>query len=174
MKNKRFSPVIKTVLFVLIILVMHLLQFTVIPYTGLSFPILLMLPMGIALSMSEKEFSAVLYGIFIGALWDLSSPVTDGLWTLLFPILFCVTGLLTHYTLRNTLLTAIIFTTVSTVLYLGIVSLYLLDGVSTDMLSSLFTRHWLPTAIAAIAFSVPEYYAVKKLSKFFNHDKVTF
>ncbi len=174
MKNKHLNPIIRRVLYAVIIIVLHLLQFTVIPYTGLSFPVLLLLPMGIAIAMAEKEFSGALYGILIGALWDLSSPVTDGLWTLVFPVIFCLIGLLTHYTLRNTLLTALIFTLVATCIYLFIVCLYGIGDYSGEILTALMKNQLIPSLITSLILCIPEYYLVARLARATDSDRVSF
>lgn len=174
MNIRRSYTLIRRALFALIILVLHLFQFTVIPLTGLSFPVLLLLPMGVAVAMAEKEFPAVFYGILIGVLWDSASPVTDGLWAFVFPVMLCIAGLLTHYTLRNTLLTALIFTLTGTVIYLAAVSLYDTGSFSFEIMGDIIKQQWIPVIITSLIICIPEYFLTKKIAKTFHHDKVSY
>ena len=52
--------------------------------------------------------SGMLYGLLCGALWDLSAAIPDGIYALYFTIFACLAGLLTHYILRNTLISALV------------------------------------------------------------------
>ncbi len=68
--------------------------------------VFLLIPLSVSISMFEYEFSGMLYGLLCGALWDLSSAIPDGIYALYFTIFACTAGLLTHYLLRNTLISA--------------------------------------------------------------------
>lgn len=70
--------------------------------------VFLLVPLAVSIAMFEHEFSGMLYGLLCGALWDLSSAIPDGIYALYFTVFSCVAGLLTHYILRNTLISALV------------------------------------------------------------------
>ena len=70
--------------------------------------VFLLVPLSVSIAMFEHEFSGMLYGLLCGILWDLSSAIPDGIYALYFTVFACLAGLLTHYLLRNTLISAFV------------------------------------------------------------------
>ncbi len=77
--------------------------------------VFLLIPLSVSIAMFEHEFSGMLYGLLCGALWDLSSAIPDGIYALYFTVFACIAGLLTHYILRNTLISALVLNIFGTI-----------------------------------------------------------
>lgn len=97
-QNKR--PFIRRAILTLLLLLSAVLQNT---FLGAVKPgILLLIPATVSIAIYEREFAAFFFGIFSGALWDLASPATDGVYALLFALLAFFCGLLAKRVFRNT------------------------------------------------------------------------
>ncbi len=172
MKHKGFtSAAIRRLIFTALIFMSFILQFTVIPRTQLPVPVLILIPLGISVSMFEKEFSGMFFGLLTGALWDLASPVTDGVLALIFTFFFCLAGLLTHYILRNTLLTAILFTLSGSVLYSLFIQLFFSESITAEVFGELLTDTLIPSSLIAVLICIPVYFLVRRISKRFHPEK---
>lgn len=118
MKTKKISYVaLKRVLFTAAVVFFALFQNAFLPALGLTGPVWLLIPLVTALAMAEHEFAGMLFGLLAGALWDLSSPVSDGVITLFFTVFACAAGLLTRYLLRNSVLSAAALTSAGALAY---------------------------------------------------------
>lgn len=107
MKSKEnLYHILRKISLIPIILCTALLQNSADSSTGIG--VFLLVPLSVSISMFEHEFSGMLYGLLCGALWDLSSAIPDGIYALYFTIFACIAGLLTHYILRNTLISAVV------------------------------------------------------------------
>lgn len=104
----RFYPLIKRTLYVLLFLAAAAVQGT---FLGAAkYALLLLVPLTVSVCAFEQEFAGMFFGLLGGALYDLASPATDGIYTLLFAVLGCAVGLTMHYLFRNTLLSAALLT----------------------------------------------------------------
>lgn len=172
MKNvKILNTVIKRVIFVLTIAISFVMQFIVLPRTAFFIPVYFLLSVAVALSMHEKEIPCLIYGLIIGALWDLASPMPDGGFAVVFTVFLLLAGLLTRYILRNTLLTAIIYTAAFSVVISFMNLLFFRKGINAELFGEILTKSFLPTAIINSLLTVPSYYFIRYLSVHFNSDK---
>ncbi len=172
MKNKiLILPVLRRIMYILLTLAAFILQFTIIPKTGIPVSFYLLIPVCISISMFEKEFSGLFFGLIAGALWDLASPLTDGFLALVFAVICCLAGLLTHYLLRNTLLTAIILSLTASVLYTLILQFYFIESFSIDLFSKLLQEHYLPPVIITAVLTVPVYFLVRQTAIHFHGEQ---
>ncbi|MBR2410507.1 MAG: rod shape-determining protein MreD [Clostridia bacterium] len=171
MKHKKLlMPVLRRGSFVLLILASFIIQFTLLPKAGISASVYLLIPVSVCIAMFEKEFSGLFFGLLAGALWDLASPVTDGSLALFFALSGCIAGLLTHYLLRNTLLTAIILSFLQSVIYTFILQIYFIESFSFEMFSVLLKEHYIPPVLLASLLSIPVYFLIRKLSGIFHSE----
>lgn len=142
-----------------IIICTALIQNTANNFSGAG--VFLLIPLSVSIAMFEHEFSGMLYGLFCGALWDLSSPVTDGIYTLYFTVFCCIAGLLTHYLLRNSFITASVLT------FAGTLGFCLLNFIfnclvkdSTNLYSTIKT-FYIPSCILTV-LTIPVFYFTVK------------
>lgn len=173
MKNKILMPsIIRRLLYCLLMFAAFILQFTIIPKTGISVPVYFLIPLTVCTAMFEKEFSGLLFGLLSGALWDLASPVTDGFLALAFAFFGCLTGLLTHYLLRNTLLSAIILNITAVLLYTVILQVYFIESFSLDLLSETLREHFLLPLLITLILTVPIYFLIRSAAKKFHTENL--
>lgn len=97
-----YVPAIKIALLTLLIILIGIFQNVFV--SGLSLPVVVIIPMLVSVAMHEKELTSLLFGALSGAVLDLASPVHDGVFAFLFALLACAVSLLSHYKFRNTLL----------------------------------------------------------------------
>ncbi len=172
MKKHYFTlAAVRRILYFIMILSAYILQFIVIPGTDFPFPVMLLIPLGVAISMQEKEFAGMLCGLLTGILWDMASPHTDGLMTLIFTVTFLLTGLLTRYTLRNTLQTALLLTAVCSLIPWAASLMYTLREITKDDFTGILISELLPGLIISAALSIPVYLIVHGISKRFHKER---
>lgn len=107
MKSKEsFYHILRKISIIPVIICTALLQNSSDSSSGIG--VFLLVPLTVSIAMFEHEFSGMLYGLLCGALWDLSSAIPDGIYTLYFTVFACLAGLFTHYLLRNTLISAFV------------------------------------------------------------------
>ena len=142
-----------------IIICTALIQNTTDSLSGAS--VFILIPLSISIAMFEHEFSGMLYGLFCGALWDLSSPVTDGVYTLYFTVFCCIAGLLTHYLLRNSLITATVLTFVGTVLFCALNLIFNCIVKDSSNLYLTVKTFYVPSCILTV-LTIPVFYFTVK------------
>lgn len=173
MKNRKtVLNLIRRTVFLLLTAAMYILQCTLIPRTAFPFPVFLLIPLTLSVSMFEYEFSGLFFGLFAGALWDLASPLPDGLLAFLFALLAAITGLLSHYVLRNTLLGALLITAAASSAYSFISLLFYSSSMDIYDFRNVLISHYLPSVIISVILTVPFYFSVRALSAKLRHDKI--
>jgi len=172
MKKHNFTlSAIRRGIFFLMILVSFALQFIILPKTALPVPLLLLIPVCVAVSMHENELYSLLWGLIAGILWDTASPVTDGLYALILPAAFLITGLLTGYVLRNTFLTASLFTALLSLIpsVLGII--YTKGKLTSELLASVIKAECIPAVITSLIILIPVYFFVSAIVRRFSYER---
>lgn len=123
--------------------------------------VLLLVPLTVSVSIFEKEFAGMFFGLLGGALYDLASPTPDGVYALLFAILGCAVGLMMHYVFRNTLLTALLMTL--SFALITVITAFLFNVLIRDAsgAASIFSHRFFPPAVAAAVLLPVFYYPVR-------------
>ncbi len=166
MKNKKAVLNISgKIIYIVLFVVSYIFQFLFLPRLGINFPVLLLIPLTISVSMYEREFSGLFFGLLAGALWDIASPLPDGSLALIFSVLACITGLLIHYMLRNTLLTALLISFIFTVFYSLITYLFSASGFNYAFLKDVSVTHYMPSLLFSVIITIPDYFLVRTVSK---------
>lgn len=161
----------KRILFFLLILISYILQFTVLPRTSFAVPVLLLIPVTTAISVHENEFAALLWGLISGILWDMASPLTDGLYALIFPVIFFLTGLLTHYILRRTFLTSALFCCAYSLIPSTLSLILAKEKLTADFFKAVILSETLPSAVLALLLLIPVYYLVNRIYSSFTSER---
>ncbi len=173
MKNRKtLLNLIRRTVFALLIVFTYILQCSIIPKTAFPFPVFLLIPLTLSVSMFEYEFSGLFFGLLAGALWDLASPLTDGLLAFLFALLAAVAGLLSHFVMRNTLLGALIITAASSSLYSLLCLITICTTLSLYDFRSVIISHYLPATLISVILTVPFYFFIRMLSSKLRYDKI--
>lgn len=172
MTDGKFSSVaVKRAIYVVCIILFSVLQNSFLPALGFRIPVFFLIPLCVAIAMAEYEFTGLFTGLLAGALWDLISPVSDGIITLYLTIFTCAAGLLTHYIFRNTLISAFVLTSGGTVLFslISIIFNCLTRNISAFGFSTAF--FYIAAIILTTALTPAFYFPVKVLSYKYNHKK---
>ena len=173
MKNKKAMLGISgKIIYIVLFVISYIFQFTVFPRLGISFPVLLLIPLTIAVAMYECEFSGMFFGLLAGALWDLASPLPDGSLAFIFAVIACVTGLLIHYIMRNTLLTALIISPSVTLFYFIFAYMFSKTGSDYEFFRSIIFTHFLPSFLLSVIITIPDYFIVRAVSKLTQTEKI--
>ncbi len=173
MKHKRLTTqFIRRLIFMFFTVFAFIIQCIILPRGIPSLPVYILLPLLISISMYEREFTGLFFGLFAGALWDLASPLTDGFLALVFAAGAYIIGLLSRYILRNTMLSQIVLTVVMSVLYSLFMLIHTGFSSGTDILGELALRMYLPALIFTVLAGIPIYFSVRKISVKFRYDKL--
>ncbi len=159
--------IIKRLIFTLIIFLSFTLQFKLLAFS-LPFPVYLLIPAVIGITMHEKEAAGIFFGLLSGILWDITSPATDGLMALTFTVGAFITSFLVKYILRNTLLNGILLNLIFSFIYSVSALLLHTDSFSFEFLRDIFIKNYLPAIIFTAALSIPYYLSGRYLSRKFK------
>ncbi len=162
---------VKRVSFFGLILFSYALQFIILPNTALPIPLLLLIPAGVAVAMHENELAGLLWGLLSGILWDMASPVTDGLYALILPLIFLLTSLLVRYVLRNTYLTAAMFTAVFSLIPSVLGLIYTKEKLTAELFFSVIKAECIPAVITSLIILIPVYFLVSGICKRFSCER---
>lgn len=172
MKKHLFTiSAVRRLIFFAMLLLSYVLQFIIIPRTALPFPLLLLIPVAVSVTVFEYEFAGLLWGLLAGVLWDFASPVTDGLYALIFPVIFLFTGLLTRYVLRNTCLTASIFTAVFSLIPSVLGLIYDKNNLTGEFILSVMRAEMLPALISSVIILIPVYFLTSAVYRRFSAER---
>lgn len=129
---------------------------------------MLLIPMTICISMFEREFAGIFYGLAAGAMLDAFSAQSMILNSLFFTIIGFVAGSLITYLMRNNLLCATIFISVSSFVYTALIFFmyHAFDGTASPVY--LYFRYFFTSAIYTILLTPVYYLIVRAISKKFK------
>ena len=163
-KEKHTLRIIRRILFAVMTVFTFIIQFTILPRTPLGFPVFLLIPLLISESMFEKEMPALFYGALTGALWDLSSGMTDGLLALIFAAAGLITGILSRRILRNTLLNTLIITTVCSIIYSALAIVATPGKLGYTLFISVCKQYYIPAVLVSAVLTVPVYFMIRAVA----------
>lgn len=164
------SLTVKRLLFIFSAILLSLCTDTFLPGMGIRVYILPLLPLAASAAMFGHEFSGMLFGLLTGVLMDISSPITDGVLTLYMTLFGCICGLLTHYILRNTVITAVVLSAAGTALFQLIQLIFNCLSKDASAIFSVCLRSFLPTLLLTCLFSPVFYYAVRGIENKLSPD----
>ena len=131
----------------------------------LPVPIVIGIPLTVSIAVREKELTSLLLGVLSGAIFDLVSPVHDGVFTLTFALLSGLVSLLARYKVRDTFAGAEILNLLFTAVVYGVYYVFstLRYGFAPDKLTRLFLPSVLILALLLPVFYYPIRFAESKL-----------
>lgn len=131
----------------------------------LPVPIVIGIPLTVSIAVREKELTSLLFGVLSGAIFDLVSPVHDGVFTLTFALLSGLVSLLARYKVRDTFAGAEILNLLFTAVVYGVYYVFstLRYGFAPDKLTRLFLPSVLILALLLPVFYYPIRFAESKL-----------
>ena len=131
----------------------------------LPVPIVIGIPLTVSIAVREKELTSLLFGVLSGVIFDLVSPVHDGVFTLTFALLSGLVSLLARYKVRDTFAGAEILNLLFTAVVYGVYYVFstLRYGFAPDKLTRLFLPSVLILALLLPVFYYPIRFAESKL-----------
>ncbi len=126
---------------------------------------LLLIPLTICISMFEREFAGIFYGLLSGVMLDAFSAQSSIFNSLMFTIFGFAAGSLITYLMRNNLLCATILTTAAAVFY-NVISFIVYSAFdSLDKPVAVFFRYYFTSAVFTILLTPVYYFIVRLISK---------
>lgn len=159
----RFLPACRIALYAALFVLTAVFQNTFL--SGLPVGLLPLAPLTVAVCTFEGEFSGLFFGILGGALYDIASPVPDGVYALLFAALGCAAGLFMHHMFRNTLLSALLMTFVFTSATVTVGFLFTVALKDPAGTVAVLRRHVLPGIFFTVLLTPVFYYPIRALDE---------
>lgn len=129
---------------------------------------LLLIPLTICISMFEREFAGIFYGLLSGALLDAFSAQSSVFNSLMLTIFGFAAGSLITYLMRNNLLCATMLTAVAACVY-NVISFVVYSAFdSLDAPVATFFRYYFTSAVYTILLTPVYYFIVRAVSKHFK------
>lgn len=162
------TKIVKHAILVALTVLSALVQNSFLPVFGARHAAWLLLAAVTAIAVRESEPIAAAYGLLAGLLWDVASPLPDGVISLFLTVYACACSLLARYLFRQTFFSAAVFCGVGCTLWFFL-SLTLGCVVKdASALSGVILRYYLPPfLLTAIALPV-YYYAVRAVDTRFG------
>lgn len=156
----------KRILFAVIILVTFLLQ-TTDGFFPAPFGIhaCILIPATVCIAMFEREFSGLFFGLASGMMLDSVSSDTVCYYSVFFTLMGFVTGMLITYLMRNNLVTALIFTSVFSLIHNSLYCLlyYLFDG--ADISFAFYLKYYFASAVYTALLTPIFYFLTRAIEK---------
>jgi len=125
----------------------------------------LLIPLTVSVSMFERSYAGVLFGILAGALWDSVSVAWNGFNALFLMLTAAGCGLLITLLMRNHLLTAVILSGSASLLYCLFYILLFITAKGLGDAGYLLVRYYLPEAVYTTLFTPVFYLFVKAVMR---------
>lgn len=155
-----YVPAIRIALFSVLIILIGVFQNVFV--SEFLLPVTVVIPLLVSVTMHERELTSLLLGALSGAVYDLASPVHDGVFAFLFALLACAVSLLSHYKFRNTLLGTAILTFGFAFISFG-VSLVFSALQDSALTLQIFRKAFLPGILLTTLLTPVFYYPVKRM-----------
>lgn len=160
----------KTVVRRIILAVLTVLTFTFQNTDGL-FPspfgikAIILIPAVICISMFEREFAGIFYGLAAGAMLDAFSAQSLIFNSLFFTCIGFISGALITYLMRNNLLCALIFTAVSSFIYTALIFImyHAFDDIASPVY--IYFRYFFTSALYTLLLTPIYYFLIRSVSK---------
>ncbi len=118
MKKENLHIYIRRAMLTIFIIVTAMLQNTAHLFpTIFGIRAFLLIPVVVCIAMFEKDVTAALFGAFAGMMWDMTSAVGDGFNTVFLMLVGSICGILINFLMRNNMVTALLLTSCSLILY---------------------------------------------------------
>lgn len=126
---------------------------------------LLLIPLTVCISMFEREFAGIFYGLLSGVLLDAFSAQSTVFNSLMFTVFGFAAGSLITYLMRNNLLCATILTAAAALFYniLSFIVYSAFDSLDSPVVT--FLRYYLASAFFTVLMTPVYYFIVRVISK---------
>ena len=147
----------------LIFLALGIIQFTpgLLPriFGGLPLPLI---PAVICVAMFEREFAGAMFGLASGMMWDVFSIEIAGFNAIFLLVIGCVAGLLINFLMRNNLITALLLTGGTMVIYQTLYTLFFfLPAEDISGIGFIIYARLIPSLIYTMLFVPVIYFVIR-------------
>ncbi len=125
----------------------------------------LLVPLCVCIAVFEGERWGAAFGIFAGALWDLSHGGGDGYNALFLLVVCAVCGVLVRYLMQKNIVTGLVMSGGACLLYSILYVMFFISAQGIDRPAFLFVRYYLPGAVFSFLLTFVFYYLIKEISK---------
>lgn len=125
----------------------------------------LLVPLCICIAVFEGERWGAAFGIFAGALWDLSHGGGDGYNALYLFAVCAVCGILVRYIMQKNIMTALVLSGGACLLYSILYVMFFISAQGIERPAFLFVRYYLPGAVFSFLLTFVFYYFIRGISK---------
>jgi len=166
MKKENLHIYIRRVVLAVLIIITAIMQNTahLLP-TIFGIRTFFLVPVVVCIAMFEKDITAALFGTFAGLLWDTTSAVGDGFNTIFLMLVGSICGILINYLMRNNMVTAVILTSGSLVLYSLCYWLFFVVGKGVAGGGLLIFTFYLPCCAYTLIFTPLIYMLIRAFMK---------
>lgn len=123
------------------------------------------IPAVLAIAMFENETAAGIYGIFAGLIWDSGTGRVFGFNALFLMCFAIAAALLFEYLLKNTPLSALLFTAIFTAVHEIITWFFFYFMTGDKDFVFAFLHIILPTTVLTLIFTLPIYYGARLINR---------
>ncbi len=158
-----------------ICLALILLLLSVIQNTDGFFPqlfgvrALLLIPCVVCIAMYERDIWGMVFGLFAGALWDISASGASFNALFLLAVGF-LCGTLINTIMRNNVITATLLTFISSLIYNVGYWLFHFIFAQTDSSAFMLCRYYLPAIFYTTVLTPLIFFAIRALEKYFSEE----
>ncbi len=127
--------------------------------------VFLLVPLCVCIAIFEGERWGAAFGIFAGALWDLSHGGGDGYNALLLFLICAVAGVLVRYLMQKNLVTSLVLSAAACLLYSILYVMFFISAQGIERPAYLFVRYYFPGAAFSFLLTFIFYFVIKNISK---------
>lgn len=125
----------------------------------------LLIPLVVCIAMFERGMAGAVFGAFAGMLWDFTLSRGDGFNTLFLMAIGIICGLLINYLMRNNLVTAILLTSITLLLYSLCYWLVFIIFRGIEGGASTILTFYLPSALYSLVLMPIFYFSIRSYMK---------
>ncbi len=129
---------------------------------------MLLIPLTVCISMFEREFAGIFFGLLSGVMLDAFSSQATVFNSLFFTIIGFCAGALITYLMRNNLMCATIMTAVFAFIYTALLFIIYCAGDSVASPAYVYFRFYFTSAIYTVVLTPVYYLIVRAVSKQFK------
>lgn len=167
MRREKVVPIIKWVVYYLILLIMYSWQTTPNLFEFFGIKPVLILPLIVAISMYEKVMESAAIGMFAGFLWDISSDKLFGFNAIILFLIATTVSLICIYYLQTKLFNFVIFCILALAIQGGLDYFFYYKIWQYENSQIIFTNNIFPTIIYTIIISPIFFIIIRKISNWF-------
>ena len=166
MENQTRTLLKRRLIIAAVIIVCALLQTTIgyFPsFFGIHF--FLLIPLCVCIAVFEGERWGAAFGVFAGALWDLSHGGGDGYNALFLLVICALCGVLVRYLMQKNIVTALVMSGGACLLYSILYVMFFISAQGIERPAFLFIRYYFPSAVLSFLLTFVFYYLIRGISK---------